>query len=79
MADLPVPKNYGVEATRSVKEKWYKVQIQEIKSRIARLALDIEDLEKGKILQLKAEMEMQELRLQKFEDELKNLDAIDAS
>lgn len=67
MADLPVSQNWGVEVPDDVRKMWLNVQIQELKSRITRTQQDIEDLMKGKVLTLQANLKMLELSLKDLE------------
>ena len=63
MADLPIEGNWLVSPNVDIKRKWIEVQIQERKSRIARHKQDIEDLMKGKIVDLEARIMMLEREL----------------
>lgn len=49
---------------------WIKVQIQEKKSQISRYKQDIEDLQKGRILDLQARIKMCEMEVTKLENSL---------
>lgn len=77
MADIPISKNYLVSPTKEIDEMWIQVQIQERKSRIARYNQDIEDLEKGRILDLRARIKMCELEIHKLESELLQSQSLD--
>lgn len=63
MADLPVECNWLVKPTIEIERKWIEVQIQERKSRIARHRQDIEDLKRGKIVDLEARIMVLEMEL----------------
>jgi hypothetical protein len=64
MGDLRVQTNFMVDATPEIKMMWVDVKIQEKKSTIAGIKQLIEDLEKGKILDLKAKAMMHEKELE---------------
>lgn len=70
MADIGIPKNYLVSPTKEIDDMWVKVQIQEKRSQIVRWSQDIEDLQKGRILDLQARIKMAELEIQKLEGSL---------
>ena len=74
MADLGTGTRYLVEANRDVKSKWLDVQIQEKKSQIVRIKQDIEDLVKGRIIQLEAALLMLDREILKLESDKKLLD-----
>ncbi len=63
MADLGGSQHWMVSPTREIEDKWIEVQIQERISRIARFKQDIEDLKKGRILELEAKIMLLELEL----------------
>ena len=63
MADIGVQQHWLVDPTTEVKEMWKLVKMQELKSRIARHTQDIEDLKRGKIVDLQAKIKMLELEL----------------
>lgn len=63
MADIDVSQKWLVSPTKEIEDKWIEVQIQERVSRIARYKQDIEDLKKGRILELEAKILMLELEL----------------
>jgi len=63
MADIGAPQQWLVSPTKEIEDKWVEVQIQERVSRIARYKQDIEDLKKGRILELEAKILMLELEL----------------
>ena len=69
MADLGVPRQeqWLVSPNQEIKDLWKNVRIQEIKSRIVRHKQDIEDLERGKIMDLTARIKMLELELRHLE------------
>jgi hypothetical protein len=75
MGDNPVQGNYLVEANVEVKKKWLDIEIQSRISRIARHKQDIEDLIKGKIVDLEAKIMMLERELESFKEDRKRLDA----
>lgn len=66
MADVNVPGTWLVSPTKEIEDKWVEVQIQERVSRIARYKQDIEDLKKGKILELEAKIMLLELELKEI-------------
>jgi hypothetical protein len=68
MADLQVEGNWLVTPNAEIERKWIEVQIQERKSRIARHKQDMEDLVKGKMVDLEA-------RILMLDQELKELEA----
>jgi len=63
MADLAVEGNWLVSTDQAIDRKWIEVQIQERKSRIARHKQDIEDLLKGKVVDLEARIMLLEKEL----------------
>ena len=67
MADLPVSRHYDIEPPDDVKRMWVEVRAQEYRSRIARIKQDIDDLIKGQVLKLQAELKMLELSLEELE------------
>jgi NAD-specific glutamate dehydrogenase len=68
MADLQIEGNWLVTPNAEIERKWIEVQIQERKSRINRHKQDMEDLIKGKLVDLEA-------RILMLEQELKELEA----
>jgi len=71
MADIGIPKqNWLVTEDWDVEKKWIEVQIQERKSRIARFKQDIEDLRKGKIVDVEARVMMLAKELAFLENKL---------
>ena len=69
MSDLGVRQNWLVSPTKEIEDKWREVQIQERVSRISRYRQDIEDLKKGKILELEARILMLEMEIEKLKSE----------
>lgn len=67
MADVGGGTNWLVSPTREIEDKWIEVQIQERKSRIIRYKQDIDDLRKGRIIELEAKIMMLELELLEIE------------
>lgn len=59
MADLG-SSHWLVSPDHEIEQKWIDVQIQEKKSRITRYKQDIEDLQKGKILDIECRISMLE-------------------
>jgi len=78
MSDIGIPKNWLVSPTKEIDEMWIKVQIQEKKSMISRKTQDIEDLEKGRILDLRAQIKLHELEINKLESNLLKSQSIQA-
>lgn len=70
MADIGIPKNWLVSPTEEIDNMWSEVAIQEKRSAIARYKQDIEDLQKGRILDLQARIKMAELEIKKLEADL---------
>ena len=68
MADIQFEGNWLVSPTTEIERKWIEVQIQERKSRINRHKQDMEDLMKGKLVDLEA-------RILMLDQELKELEA----
>ena len=68
MADIQIEGNWLVAPNAEIDRKWIEVQIQERKSRIARHKQDMEDLMKGKLVDLEA-------RILMLTQELKELEA----
>jgi hypothetical protein len=77
LADLQTEGNWLVSPDTDIKRKWIEVQIQERKSRIARHHQDIEDLLKGKVLDLEARIMMLERELSDLEREKQKLTVIE--
>ena len=75
MSDLNVNSRWLVSPTKEIEDKWREVQIQERVSRIVRYRQDIDDLKKGKILELEAKIMMLEMEV----DRLKSEKTIDVS
>jgi hypothetical protein len=67
MADVGGGSTWLVSPTREIEDKWIEVQIQERKSRINRYKQDIEDMRKGRIVELEAKVMMLELELLEIE------------
>jgi len=68
MADLPAHRGWeGMDMPEDVSKMYIDVKIQEIRSRISRISQDIEDLERGKITELKANKRMLEISLDEWE------------
>ena len=67
MADLPIEGNWLVSPNREIEVKWIEVQIQERKSRISRHKQDMEDLIKGKLVDLEARILMLDKELKELE------------
>jgi len=78
MSDIEIPKNWLVSPTKEIDEMWIKVQIQQKVSAINRYKQDIEDLQKGRILDLTARIKMLELEVKKLESELMRSLALEA-
>lgn len=78
MADLDVNRGWLVSPNAEVELMWLNVQIQERRSRIARYKQDIEDLQKGKILDLQAKIIMLEKEVAAMEQS-KNGGVIDVA
>jgi hypothetical protein len=70
MADIGTKQTWLVTEDWDVERKWIEVQIQERKSRIARYKLDMEDLKKGKIVELEGRIMMLEKELAFLENKL---------
>jgi len=77
MADLQMEGNWLVDPTDDIKRKWLEVKIQECKSRRARHQQDMEDLIKGKLVELEARILVIDLELKKLETELQHITPID--
>jgi hypothetical protein len=68
MADLGTPaKQWLVSPTKEVEDMWVEVKKQELRSRISRWRQDIEDMEKGRIVDLRARCMMAELELRELD------------
>ena len=77
MADLHTGENWLVDPTDDIKRKWLEVKIQECKSRRARHQQDMEDLIKGKLVELEARILVIDLELKNLETELQHLTVVD--
>ena len=69
MADIGSNQQWLVSPTKEIEEKWREVQIQERISRIVRYKQDIEDLQKGRILELEAKILMLEMEVARLKSE----------
>ncbi len=78
MADIGISKQWLVSPTKEIDEMWVKVQIQEKVSMINRYKQDIEDLAKGRMLDLQARVKMLELEILKLENELLRSQSVEA-
>ena len=67
MADVGTQQNWLVSPDSIVERMWLEVQIQEKKSRIARYKQDIEDLVKGRMVDLQAKIIMLEKEIKALE------------
>lgn len=67
MSDLPIPHNWDVQPPIAVQKKWLDVRIQELRSRLAAAKQLIEDLQRGRILELEAKITMLELSITELE------------
>ena len=67
MSDLQTEGNWLVSPDAEIERKWIEVQIQERKSRISRHKQDMEDLIKGKLVDLEARILMLEKELRELE------------
>lgn len=77
MADIPIEGNWLVSPDQEIERKWIEVQIQERKSRIARHKQDIEDLIKGKMVELESRILMLEKELKELESKKNRVTSID--
>lgn len=73
MGDLRSGSNWMVNPNQEVEIKWVDVEIQAKKSQIVRLEQDIEDLRKGKLLELEACVIMRKKELEMLEEKKHNL------
>ena len=78
MADKGIQSNALVDPTREMTEMWIKVEIQQKRSIIVRKNQDIEDLQKGRILDLTAQIKLHELEIKKLETDLLKSKSIQA-
>ena len=69
MADIQVEGNWLVDPTVDIKRKWIEVQIQERRSRMARHKQDMEDLVKGKMVDLEARVLILDQELKQLESD----------
>lgn len=67
MGDIVVEGNWLVSPNQEIEVKWIEVQIQERKSRISRHKQDMEDLIKGKVVDLEARILMLDKELKELE------------
>jgi len=67
MADVGTQQQWLVSPDSVVERMWLEVQIQEKKSRIARYKQDIEDLVKGRMVDLQAKIIMLEKEIKALE------------
>jgi len=70
MADKGISQNWLVSPTKEIDEMWMKVEIQQKISAVVRKKQDIEDLEKGRILDLQAQIKLHELEIKELENKL---------
>jgi hypothetical protein len=73
MADIGTPTNWLVSPDAEIEKKWVEVQIQERRSRIVRYRQDIEDLQKGKMLDLEARIMMLEREIENLEQKKRTI------
>ncbi len=78
MADLGVEKHWLVSPTKEIDAMWIQVEIQQKTSMIARWKQDIEDMQKGKILDLQARVKLTELEIKVLQAKLKQAQSIQA-
>lgn len=65
--DVGIPKEqFLVSPTKEIEELWKEVKRQELRSKIKRAEQDIEDLIKGRVLDLQAKIKMWNLELDKL-------------
>lgn len=79
MADKPIREQWLVDPTKEIQEMWAKVELQQKVSLLQRTKQDIEDLEKGQILNLKAKAKMLELEIKRLESELMKIRSIETT
>lgn len=72
MADIGMQRQWLVSPTAEIEQMWKHVQIQEKRSTINRYRQDIEDLTKGRMLDLQAKILMLELEIRTIEMKLKD-------
>jgi len=77
MADKPIQRNWLVDPTRDIQEKWLRVERQQKISQLNKTRQDIEDLKMGQILGLEATCDMLELEVKRIDAELLNIRAVD--
>ena len=79
MADIGMQRQWLASPTAEIENMWRQVQIQEKKSMINRYTQDIEDLTKGRMLDLQAKIKMLELEIRTIETKLQNSQAVETS
>lgn len=79
MADVGMQRQWLVSPTKEIDEMWIAVQIQEKRSQINRYKQDIEDLVKGRMLDLQARIKMLELEITKLENKLKETQPVETT
>jgi hypothetical protein len=70
MSDIGINQTWLVSPNAEIEKKWKLVAIQERLSRIARYKQDIEDLVKGKIVDLEARIMMLEKEVKELERQM---------
>ena len=79
MADLGRTQSWLVSPNLAIEIKWVEVQIQEKKSRLNAAKQTIEDLQKGKIVELEAQIMMLEKEIAFLENKKQNVTVTDVN
>ena len=77
--DSGMKKQWLVSPTKEIDEMWIIIEIQNKTSTMNRLKQDIEDLQKGRLLELSAKIKMTELEIASLHLRLKRSQALEAS
>ncbi len=78
MGDIGKNSGWLVSPDKEIERKWIEIQIQERKSRVVRYKQDIEDLVRGKIVDLEAKILMLDKEIKHLESQ-RDAGIIDAS
>lgn len=76
-SDTGMQQQYLVSPTKEIDDMWAMAAIQQKRSAIFRYKQDIEDLTKGRILELTAKIKMLELEIASLENKLRSSQAVE--
>jgi hypothetical protein len=79
MGDIGLKQQWLVSPTKEVEDMWLAVRLQEKRSMINRYRQDIEDLTKGRMVELTAKIRMLELEIRTLETQINSSQAVETS